>query len=69
MTNDGVIGLPVMLAFLVENGKISGRVSEFNATGNIFDILGKDFVAVTKDNLFAAAKSGMIVVKADLIAG
>lgn len=69
MTNDGVIGLPVMLAFLVENGKISGRVSEFNATGNIFDILGKDFVAVTKDNLFTAEKSGMIVVKADLIAG
>ncbi len=69
MTNDGVIGLPVMLAFLVENGKISGRVSEFNATGNIFDILGKDFVAVTKDNLFIAEKSGMIVVKADLIAG
>lgn len=69
MTNDGVIGLPVMLAFLVENGKISGRVSEFNATGNIFDILGKDFVAVTKDNLFIAEKSGMIVLKADLIAG
>lgn len=69
MTNDGVIGLPVMLAFLVENGKISGRVSEFNATGNIFDILGKYFVAVTKDNLFTAEKSGMIVVKADLIAG
>lgn len=69
MTNDGVIGLPVMLAFLVENGKISGRVSEFNATGNIFDILGKDFVAVSKDNLFIAEKSGMIVVKADLIAG
>ncbi len=69
MTNDGVIGLPVMLAFLVENGKISGRVSEFNATGSIFDILGKDFVAVTKDNLFIAEKSGMIVVKADLIAG
>lgn len=69
MTNDGVIGLPVMLAFLVENGKISGRVSEFNATGSIFDILGKDFVAVSKDNLFTAEKSGMIVVKADLIAG
>ena len=69
MTNDGVIGLPVMLAFLVENGKIIGRVSEFNATGNMFDILGKDFVAVTKDNLFIAEKSGMIVVKADLIAG
>lgn len=69
MTNDGVIGLPVMLAFLVENGKIIGRVSEFNATGNIFDILGKDFVAVTKDNLFIAEKSGMIVLKADLIAG
>ena len=69
MTNDGIIGLPVMLAFLVENGKISARVSEFNATGSIFDILGKDFVAVSKDNLFTAEKSGMIVVKADLIAG
>lgn len=68
MTNDGVIGLPVMLAFMVENGKITDRVSEFNLTGNIFEMLGEDFVCVTKDNLFAADKSGMIVVKATIVA-
>lgn len=68
MTNDGVIGLPVMLAFMVENGKITSRVSEFNATGSIFEILGNDFIGVTKDNLFTADKSGMIVVKATVVA-
>ena len=67
MTTDGVVGLPVMLAFLVEKGKITGRVSEFNANGNIFDILGKDFVGVTKDNVFKAEKDGMIVTKMNLL--
>lgn len=67
MTTDGVVGLPVMLAFLVENGKIAKRVCEFNASGNIFDMLGKDFIGVSSDNVFKANKSGMLVTKMKLL--
>lgn len=69
MTNDGTIGMPVMLAFMVEKGKITGRVCEFNASGNIFDVLGKDFVGVSSDNLFKADKEGMIVTTMNLMVG
>lgn len=67
MTTDGVVGLPVMLAFLVENGKIAKSVCEFNASGNIFDMLGKDFIGVSSDNVFKANKSGMLVTKMNLL--
>ena len=69
MTNDGTIGMPVMLAFMVEKGKITGKVCEFNASGNIFDVLGKDFVGVSSDNLFKADKEGMIVTTMNLMVG
>jgi len=66
MTTDGVVGLPVMLAFLVKNGKMICRVKEFNASGNIFDLLGKDLIAVTADNLFKGVGSGMIATRMKL---
>lgn len=66
MTTEGVVGLPVMLAFLVEDGKITGRVSEFNASGNIFDILGDKFVGVSKANLFKAVESELLVAKMNI---
>lgn len=67
MTTDGVVGLPVMLAFLVENGKITKRICDFNASGNIFDMLGKDFIGVSSDNVFKTNKSGMLVTKMKLM--
>lgn len=66
MTTEGVVGMPVMLAFLVKGGKIVGRVSEFNASGNIFDILGKNFIGVSKENLFKASESEMLVTKMNI---
>ena len=66
MTTEGVVGMPVMLAFLVKEGKIVGRVSEFNASGNIFDILGKNFIGVSKENLFKANESEMLVTKMNI---
>ena len=67
ITTEGTLGLPVMLAFLVENGKMVGRVSEFNASGNILDILGKDFVGVSKQDIFAASENEVMVVNMNLI--
>lgn len=67
MTTEGVVGMPVQLAFLVENGKITARVTDFSASGNIKDMLGKDFVGVVSQGVFAADESEALVVKMDLI--
>jgi predicted Zn-dependent protease len=59
--------MPVQLAFLVENGKITARVSDFSASGNIKEMLANDFVGVSKKGVFAADEAEMLVVKMDLI--
>lgn len=56
-TNEGEFASPVQLAYLVEDGKISGKLSEFGLSGNIFDIFGKDFVGVPKDEFSTGAHS------------
>ena len=67
ITTEGVVGLPVQLAFLVENGKITARVSDFSASGNIKEMLGEDFVGVSKKDVFYAPEDEVMVVKMNLI--
>ncbi len=67
ITTEGVVGMPVMLAFLVENGEIKGRVANFNASGSIFEMLGEDFIGVSKSNLMKACENEMIVCNMQLI--
>ncbi len=67
ITTEGVVGMPVMLAFLVENGEIKGRVGNFNASGSIFEMLGEDFIGVSKSNLMKACENEMIVCNMQLI--
>lgn len=69
ITPDGKIGLPVQLAFLVENGKIVSRVTDFQVSANVFDLLGKDFLGVSKKGVYSAYESPFIVAKANLING
>lgn len=69
ITTEGVIGMPVMLAFLVEKGEIKGRVANFNASGNVFEMLGEGFIGVSKENIMSASESEMIVVNMKLING
>jgi predicted Zn-dependent protease len=69
ITTEGVIGMPVMLAFLVENGEIKGRVADFNASGNIFEMLGEGFIGVSKQNIMSASDAEMIVVNMKVING
>ena len=61
--------MPVMLAFLVEKGEIKGRVANFNASGNVFEMLGEGFIGVSKENIMSASESEMIVVNMKLING
>lgn len=44
MTPSGHYATPVQMAYLMENGKIVGRLPELNISGDFFEILGKDYV-------------------------
>lgn len=67
ITPEGKLGLPVQLAFLVENGKIISRVSDFQISADIFELLGKNFVGVAKQGVYSARESAALVAKAKLI--
>ncbi|MDD4291640.1 MAG: metallopeptidase TldD-related protein [Clostridia bacterium] len=45
-TPQGDIACPVMLSYLVENGKVVGRLPQLTFSGNIIDIFGKDLVGI-----------------------
>ncbi|MGN0818339.1 MAG: metallopeptidase TldD-related protein, partial [Candidatus Coproplasma sp.] len=61
MTPSGDVGLPVMLAYLYEDGKLVGTLPEFSLSANIFDILGKDFIGVVKNDTFSYADETLLV--------
>ncbi len=67
ITTEGVLGLPVQLAFLVENGKITKRLTDFTISGNVQDVLGDDFIGVTQKDVFQAPEEGAMVARMQLI--
>jgi predicted Zn-dependent protease len=67
ITTEGVIGMPVQLAFLVENGKITARVTDFSASGNVKEMLGEDFVGVSAKDIFDAPDGEVLVTKMNII--
>lgn len=44
MTPEGHYATPVQMAYLVEKGKLVGRLPELNISGNFFELLGKDYL-------------------------
>lgn len=69
MTTEGVVGMPVQLAFLVENGKITARLTDFSASGNIKEMLGEDFVGVSAKDVYDGVDSEVLVTKMNIING
>ena len=49
---DGTVGMPCQLCFLVENGKIVGRLPHRNLTANLFGLYGERYLGSAKNNLF-----------------
>ncbi len=43
-TPDGHFATPVQMAYLLEDGKLAGRLPELNISGNFYDLLGKDYI-------------------------
>ena len=67
MTTEGVVGMPVQLAFLVENGKITKRLTDFSASGNIKEMLSEDFVGVSKKHVFDAMENEVLITRMNVI--
>lgn len=51
-TNEGDFASPVQMSYLMEEGKIIGKLPEFSISGNIYDIFGKDYIGYSSDKAF-----------------
>ena len=70
MTPDGTLGLPVMLAYLYEDGKLVGTLPEFSLSANAFDLFGKDYLGAAENDIFTfAGKEKVLVSKCTLNRG
>ncbi len=63
-TPEGHFATPVQLAFLLEEGKLVGRLPEISIGGNFFDMLGKDYIGTVYDWPFK--KVQLVAVMADV---
>ena len=48
-TPDGHFATPVQLSFLLEDGKMVGRLPDIQIGGSFFDMLGKDYIGTAYD--------------------
>ena len=64
MTPDGHFAAPVQMAYLMENGRIVGRLPEISVSGSFFDLLGKDYLGTVHDCPFK--KSQLTAVMMDV---
>lgn len=67
VTPDGTVSLPVMSAYLIENGSIAGRLPELTVTGNFADLFGDDFIGAFKGGLFSTSTTPYLVFEAKLV--
>lgn len=67
ITNDGQLGLPVQLAFLVENGVLTKKLTNFSLSANVFDILGNNLMGVCNNGILTTDKYTYLVSKMKLI--
>ena len=59
----GDFGLPVLLAYVYEDGKLLGTLPEFSLSGIVFDVLGGDLIGIVKNDVFSFADETLIVSK------
>ena len=49
MTPEGHFATPVQMAYLLEDGRIKGRLPELNIGSNFFDMFGRDYIGTVRD--------------------
>lgn len=50
-TPDGHFATPVQMSYLMENGRLVGRLPELNISGNFYDMLGDDYMGAVCDDI------------------
>ena len=60
-TEEGKFATPVQLAFLTDGKKLLGRLPEFNVSGNLYDLFGRDYIGFSSDRFWGGEP--MLVVK------
>lgn len=63
MTSSGDVNLPVLLAYVYEDGRLSGVLPQFSVSVNIFDMLGNDFVGVAKNDALPYSDQTLIAAR------
>ena len=62
-TPSGHFATPVQMAYLVEGGKLVGRLPELNISGDFFDILGKSYLGAIPNTLVNCCPDSLMVTK------
>lgn len=62
-TPSGHFATPVQMAYLVEDGKLVGRLPELNISGDFFDILGKSYLGAIPNTLVNCCPDSLMVTK------
>ena len=61
MTPDGHFATPVQMAFLMEDGRIVGRLPELSVSGDFFDMLGRDYLGTVHDCPFKKSQLSAVM--------
>lgn len=67
MTPSGDVAMPALVAYLVEDGKLVGRLPEFTVTANLFDIFGDGYIGTTEHGFYTFGRHSYCVYKAKLV--
>ena len=67
MTPDGHFATPVQMSYLLEDGRIVGRLPDLSVSGDFFDLLGKDYLGAVHN--FPFKKSQLAAVMMDVKKG
>lgn len=62
-TSAGDYAAPVQLAMLTDGEKLTGRLPECSISGNIFDILGKDYIGLSEEKKLFDERSMVVRMK------
>ncbi|MDF2543829.1 MAG: hypothetical protein K0S47_3547 [Herbinix sp.] len=65
-TNTGDFASPVQSAYLMEDGKILGRLPEFIVSGNLYEMFGEDFIGCSSDKALFGFHGAVVRMKATL---
>lgn len=55
-TAEGVLATPVQTAYLYRDGKLLGRLPEFNARGSLFELFGQGYLGLSQDKPFCGVR-------------